>query len=83
MLEFIVKVDEKGRIMIPKGLREAVGISEKTLVKVYVKNGKIIVESKGSVADKFFGCFKVKRWPKNLDEFVSEAVRKWWLKENM
>ena len=82
-MEFIVRVDSKGRVLIPKGLRESVGISEKGLVKVYVKNGKVIVEPLGSVADKFFGYFKVEKWPKDLDEFVAEAIKKWWLGKSM
>ncbi len=82
-MEFIVRVDSKGRVLIPKGLRESVGISEKDLVKVYVKKGKVIVEPLGSVADKFFGCFKVEKWPKDLDEFVTEAIKKWRLGRSM
>lgn len=76
-MEFIVRVDGKGRVLIPKGLREVAGISEGSLVRVYVEDDKVVVEPIGSVADKFFGCFRVDRWPDDLDEFVSEAVKRW------
>ncbi|OYT59146.1 MAG: AbrB family transcriptional regulator, partial [Desulfurococcales archaeon ex4484_217_1] len=62
-MEFIVRVDSKGRVLIPKGLREAVGVKEGGLVRVYVEGGRVVVEPLGSVADRFFGCFKVERWP--------------------
>ena len=82
-MEFIVRIDGKGRILIPKGLREAVGVREGGLVKVYVEGGKVVVEPLGSVADMFFGCFKVDRWPDDLDKFVVEAVKEWWLRKTM
>ena len=82
-MEFIVRVDSKGRILIPKGLREAVGVREGGLVKVYVEGGRVVVEPLGSVADRFFGCFKVYRWPDDLDEFVVEAVKEWWMRKSM
>jgi len=83
LLEFIVRVDSKGRILIPKGLREAVGVREGGLVKVYVEGGRVVVEPLGSVADRFFGCFKVERWPDDLDGFVVEAVKEWWMRKSM
>lgn len=82
-MEFVVRVDSKGRVLIPKGLREATGVREGGLVKVYVVDDKIIVKPIGSVADRFFGCFTVDRWPEDLDEFVVEAVKKWWLGKTM
>jgi len=82
-LEFIVRVDSKGRVLIPKGLREAVGVKEGGLVRVYVEGGRVVVEPLGSVADRFFGCFKVERWPDDLDGFVVEAVKEWWMRKSM
>jgi len=82
-LEFIVRVDSKGRVLIPKGLREAVGVKEGGLVRVYVEGGRVVVEPLGSVADRFFGCFKVERWPGDLDGFVVEAVKEWWMRKSM
>jgi hypothetical protein len=35
-----------------------------------------------SVADKYFGIFKVEKWPDDLDEFMVEAVAKWWKNES-
>ena len=80
-MEFIVRVDSKGRVLIPKGLREVVGVKEGGLVRVYVEGNRVVVEPLGSVADRFFGCFKVDRWPDDLDKFVVEAVKEWWLRK--
>jgi len=37
-----------------------------------------MLEPLKSVADKYFGTFKVARWPEDLDDFAVEAMRKWW-----
>ena len=47
-------------------------------------NGKInmnLKEKKSkSIADKYFGVFKVTRWPENLDEYAVEVKKKWRMK---
>ncbi|MEM0049310.1 MAG: AbrB/MazE/SpoVT family DNA-binding domain-containing protein [Candidatus Bathyarchaeia archaeon] len=63
----IVKVDGKGRILIPKNLREKVGVKEVEYVKIRVHEKSIIIESIESIADKYFGVFKVAKWPVDLD----------------
>jgi len=78
-VKVIIKVDEKGRILIPKNIRENVGIKEKSYVRITMGGRKIVVEPLESVADKYYGVFKIDRWPEDLDHFLVEAVRKWWL----
>jgi len=78
-MKVVVKVDEKGRILIPKDIRENVGIKEKSYVRVTVEGRKIVVEALESVADKYYGAFKIDKWPEDLDHFLVEAVKKWWL----
>jgi len=73
----VVRVDEKGRILIPKSIREATGIRER-LVRIRVVNGKIVLEPLRDVADEFYGAIRVEKWPRDLDEFVNEAIRRWW-----
>lgn len=38
----------------------------------------IVIEPLEPVADKYFGSFKITRWPEDLDEFVTEVIREWW-----
>jgi len=78
-VKVIIKVDEKGRILIPKNIRENVGIKEKSYVRITIEGRKIVVEPLESVADKYYGAFKIDRWPEDLDHFLVEAVKKWWL----
>ncbi|MBS7659873.1 MAG: AbrB/MazE/SpoVT family DNA-binding domain-containing protein [Candidatus Bathyarchaeia archaeon] len=74
----IVKVDEKGRIIIPKSIREKSGVSEGSYVRIKVYEKGIIIEPLEPIADKYFGAFKITKWPENLDDFVIEVMRKWW-----
>jgi hypothetical protein len=30
------------------------------------------------VADKYYGAFKITKWPENMDEFIVEVIKKWW-----
>ncbi|MEM2153236.1 MAG: AbrB/MazE/SpoVT family DNA-binding domain-containing protein [Candidatus Bathyarchaeia archaeon] len=76
-----VKVDEKGRIIIPKSIREKAGLKEGSHVKIKVDEKVIVIEPLEPIADKYFGAFKITKWPKNLDEFVIEVMRKWWIQK--
>ncbi len=74
----IVKVDKKGRIAIPKNLRRRVELKEESHVKVTAKERSIIIEPLEPPSDKYFGAFKIDRWPANLDDFTVEVIKKWW-----
>lgn len=73
-----VKLDEKGRVMIPKKLREITQLKEGSCLAIKAEGNKIIIEPVESVAKKGYGAFKVDKWPDDLDEFMVEAVGKWW-----
>lgn len=73
----IVKIDEKGRIVIPKSLRTRTEMKEGSYVKVTAKEKSIIIEPLEPVANRYFGAFKIARWPKDLDEFIVEVIKKW------
>jgi len=78
MSEVTVKIDEKGRVMIPKGIRESVKLKKGGYVSVKAKGKAVVIEAVEPVADKFFGAFKIAKWPEDMDGFVVEAVKKWW-----
>ena len=73
-----VKVDGKGRIIIPKEIRETVNIREGSYLAIRTKEKTIMMEPLEPVADKYFGAFKVTRWPENMDEFLVEVIGEWW-----
>jgi len=78
IMEAVVKVDEKGRIVIPKEIREKLGIKEKQVMKLRVIDDKIVLEPLSSIADEYYGVFEVKHWPEDLDTFLQEAIKSWW-----
>ena len=73
-----VRVDEKGRILIPKRIREKAGVREGSYVKIKADEKGIVIEPLRDIADRYFGAFKVIEWPDDLDEFVTEVMGKWW-----
>jgi AbrB family looped-hinge helix DNA binding protein len=73
-----VKVDEKGRVIIPKGLREKAKVKEGGYVKMKTDGKTIIIEPVESIADKYYGAFKIEKWPEELDEFIVKVMKKWW-----
>ena len=77
--EATVKVDEKGRVMIPKDIREAAELKKGSYVNVKAKGKVVVIEPWEAVADKYYGFFKIAKWPKDVDEFMVEVVGKWWV----
>jgi AbrB family looped-hinge helix DNA binding protein len=78
MSETTAKIDEKGRVMIPKSIRRAAKLKAGTNVSIKAKDKTIIIEPAESIAEKYCGIFQVTDWPEDLDEFALEANRKWW-----
>jgi len=78
MVETTAKLDEKGRIRIPKQIREAAHLKEGSCVNIKAKEKTIIIELAEPVADKYYGAFKVEKWPENMDEYVGEVMQKRW-----
>lgn len=46
---FLRKVDELGRIVLPIEIRKKLEIKEADTLKIYIQNGKIIVENKYTI----------------------------------
>ena len=75
----IVVIDSKGRILIPKNIREAVGATTGTAFIARVEENKIILEKIGKPSEKYAGIFKPrKKVPEDLDKVVLEAIEEWW-----
>ncbi|WP_338598806.1 AbrB/MazE/SpoVT family DNA-binding domain-containing protein [Sulfolobus tengchongensis] len=80
-MEYEVRVDEKGRILIPKEVRDKLNLSSK--VKLIVEDDKIIIKKvdKEKILEEFAGKFKI-NW-NNIDlekvykEAVDERSKKW------
>jgi AbrB family looped-hinge helix DNA binding protein len=73
MSENTVKIDAKGRIIIPKQIRKVAQLKEGSCLNIRAKGKTVIIEQIESIADKYFGIFKVIQWPEDLDEFVAEV----------
>ena len=78
MNETTVKVDEKGRVMIPKSIRETAKLKEGSYVNIKAKGKTVIIEAAEPIADKYYGAFKITKWPEDMDEFTAEVMQKWW-----
>ena len=78
MSETTAKIDEKGRVMIPKNIRKAAKIKAGTYVNIKATESTIIIEPAESIAEKYGGLFQIANWPEDLDEFMVEATKKWW-----
>lgn len=71
------RVDEKGRLVIPKDVRERLGLTAGKKVRVRVAGKSLVIEAVESVANEYLGKFKIVSWPKDLDEFTVPVMRKW------
>jgi AbrB family looped-hinge helix DNA binding protein len=82
MSETTVKIDAKGRIIIPKQIRKAAQLKEGSCLNIRAKGKTLIIEPIEHVADKYFGIFKVSQWPEDLDEFIVEIKEAWRKKDD-
>ncbi len=69
--EFILTIDDRGRITIPKEVREL--IKSKKL-KLRVEGSKIILESIVVDIDKYYGIFRKDLENVDIDKMLNEAL---------
>ena len=81
-MKLVVKVDEEGKVKLPKEVIEKAGLTEGSALDVIIDGNKIILTPAQSHAEKYFGIFRVEAWPDDLDEYVVEALRNWWKEEH-
>jgi len=74
----IVNVDEKGRMVIPKEIREKIGVTQGGRIRITAEKDRAVIEPLKPVADSHYGAFNITKWPEDLDQIASEALRQWW-----
>jgi AbrB family looped-hinge helix DNA binding protein len=78
MVETTAKFDDKGRIRIPRKIREAAQLAEGSSVNIKAKGKTIIIEASEPVADKYYGIVHVEKWPEDIDEYGKAEMHKRW-----
>jgi len=76
-------IDKEGRIYLKENIRRVSKLNPGTPVMIVAEEGKIMILKKPSVADKYRGCFKVKKEFKELLRDVDEAIKLFSRKEAM
>ncbi|MDA8339638.1 MAG: AbrB/MazE/SpoVT family DNA-binding domain-containing protein [Nitrospiraceae bacterium] len=73
-MEYVLKVSQKGQVILPKKLRESLKIKE--LVVVDVSDSEGVMKKPEMVTDKLAGCFKKYAAKKKvpLDRAIEKAV---------
>jgi AbrB family looped-hinge helix DNA binding protein len=77
MIREIVKVHKKGIVVIPKSIRDSLGIIEGTLLEVRIENNKIVLEPL-DLWDKVWKCCSgsAEEAEKELDKEEEEFWRR-------
>ena len=76
------RVDSKGRILIPKTLREKTGVVEGSYVKMEADGNRIIIQPIISAATKHYGRFKVETVPDDLEGYTEGEILRRWLNKH-
>ena len=76
-MEAITKVNRKGIIVIPKGIRDEIGLKEGDVVRIRVEDNKIIIE-KVDLWERVWKCCKgsAEEAERELDEEEEEFWQK-------
>jgi AbrB family looped-hinge helix DNA binding protein len=69
--EFILKIDDRGRITIPKEVRE---LLKSKRLKLKIEDGKIILEPVELDVNKYYGIFKKDIGNEDIDEILNKAL---------
>ena len=58
-MRLVTTISRKGQVVVPKKVREEIGLSTSDLLRVEAKDGKVVM-SKVSKTDEVFGMFKAR-----------------------
>ncbi len=75
----VVKVYKKGIIVLPKSIREKAGIEEGVLLKVFVKDGKIVLKPL-DLWERVWGCGKGKGTAEEAELELDREEEMFWSK---
>jgi hypothetical protein len=63
------------RISSQKEIRETAKLKEGSYVTIKTTGNTIIIEPTESVIDKYYGAFKIDKWPEDIDELTVESAK--------
>ena len=69
--EFVLKIDDRGRITIPKEVRE---LLKSKRLKLKIEDGKIILEPVVLDVNKYYDMFKKDIGNEDIDEILDKAL---------
>ncbi|MEJ2777453.1 AbrB/MazE/SpoVT family DNA-binding domain-containing protein [Stygiolobus sp. RP850M] len=69
--EFILKIDDRGRITIPKEVRE---LLKSKRLKLKIEDGKIILEPVVLDVNEYYGIFKKDVGNEDIDKILNKAL---------
>ena len=78
-MKSVVRVDERNRVVIPSRIAKALRLKKGDALWVWVEEGRVVMEPAKSVADAYFGRYRIERWPSDLDAFLVEVAKRWWM----
>ncbi len=68
------KLSSKGQVVIPKKIRDNLGLNEQTPLKIYEQEGKIIIEPSVSAEDPWEGM-EILDFEGELDDLVRDSLK--------
>ena len=79
-MEIIKEIGKKGQVVIPKDIRESLGLREKDKIVFEISNNEVKIKSKENPEEfikKFFSLSKIKRkkslTPEEIDKIMDES----------
>lgn len=78
MLETTTKIDKKGRIIIPKKIRETIQLTTDSNLCIKTDGKTITLTISEPLADKYYGIVQIENWPDDIDKYLATEVLKQW-----
>lgn len=82
MFEATIKLDKKGRIIIPKKIRESAQLTKDSNLSIRSDGKTIILEVSKPIADKYYGTVPIENWPDDIDNYLADEVLKQWKRKD-
>lgn len=77
----IYRMDEKGRVFVPKEIRDIAEIPPGSYFRFEAEKKQITIKAVEPVSEKYYGAFKVDQWPEDLDEYAKGEIMKQWMRK--